>query len=242
MRTPAPHAPGWYPDHEDSSLVRYWDGQGWTAKLRPRPNWAPLETELIRLAPPAPDPRGVRSRLTTLLALVVVVALILGSIVISRGRARLAPARPRATLILSNPRYVEAANAICTSLLRSAGGSSGAAVTSAGSSRGASPARGGAAGGQARGAAVGPTAAARLARDAAAIYTGLESLQTDPAGAAAVSTWVRQWARLVSASTRYSQDLAAHRRPSPGEARQVEAARRQVDATAQASGMDSCRL
>jgi hypothetical protein len=240
MRTPAPHAPGWYPDHEDSSLVRYWDGQGWTGKLRPRPNWAPLETELIRLAPPLPAHRGLRDRLTTLLALIVVLALVLGGIVISRGRARLAPARPHATLILSNPRYVEAANAICASLLRSSTTRAGAVVTSAG------PAKGGPAGGG-RTPGGGPAlasraGAARLVRNAAAVYTSLESLETDPSGTAAVNTWLEQWARLVSASTRYAQDLAAHRHPSAAEARQVEVARQQVDSTARISGIRSCQV
>ena len=29
-------AAGWYPDNHDPSLLRYWDGQGWTAQTRPR--------------------------------------------------------------------------------------------------------------------------------------------------------------------------------------------------------------
>ncbi|MBF6437649.1 DUF2510 domain-containing protein [Nocardia cyriacigeorgica] len=29
-------APGWYPDHADPSLLRWFDGHQWTAQTRPR--------------------------------------------------------------------------------------------------------------------------------------------------------------------------------------------------------------
>jgi hypothetical protein len=29
-------APGWYPDQNDQTLMRYFDGQVWTAKTQPR--------------------------------------------------------------------------------------------------------------------------------------------------------------------------------------------------------------
>lgn len=30
------HGPGWYPDQQDPSLVRWWDGQQWTSATLPR--------------------------------------------------------------------------------------------------------------------------------------------------------------------------------------------------------------
>ncbi|MFE3441520.1 DUF2510 domain-containing protein [Nocardia sp. NPDC059180] len=35
-RPPAAMAPGWYPDHADPSLLRWFDGQQWTPQTQPR--------------------------------------------------------------------------------------------------------------------------------------------------------------------------------------------------------------
>jgi hypothetical protein len=34
--TPTAPAPGWYPDPNDSSVSRYFDGRAWTAETQPR--------------------------------------------------------------------------------------------------------------------------------------------------------------------------------------------------------------
>ena len=50
-------APGWYPDPVDSTGLRYWDGERWTAEQAPagRPGEPPAAPE----APPAPPPRSL---------------------------------------------------------------------------------------------------------------------------------------------------------------------------------------
>lgn len=32
----APATPGWYPDHSDATLLRYFDGRQWTSATRPQ--------------------------------------------------------------------------------------------------------------------------------------------------------------------------------------------------------------
>jgi hypothetical protein len=55
-RAPTASAPGWYPDPNDSNLVRYFDGRVWTLSTRPRaptasaPGWYPdpNDSNLVR--------------------------------------------------------------------------------------------------------------------------------------------------------------------------------------------------
>ena len=38
--TPVKVEPGWYPDHDQRGMLRYWDGQSWTDQtVAPKPNW-----------------------------------------------------------------------------------------------------------------------------------------------------------------------------------------------------------
>ena len=43
---------GWYPDHQDAALLRWWDGTQWTAHIQPRPVPAPVppDTQAVRTA------------------------------------------------------------------------------------------------------------------------------------------------------------------------------------------------
>lgn len=40
MARPRPRPAGWYPDPEDESSIRHWDGRRWGGERRPRPSWA----------------------------------------------------------------------------------------------------------------------------------------------------------------------------------------------------------
>jgi hypothetical protein len=51
--TPSAPAPGWYPDPNDSSRMRYFDGRVWTSSTQPRgpaPGWYPdpNDSSLVR--------------------------------------------------------------------------------------------------------------------------------------------------------------------------------------------------
>lgn len=257
MRTPAPHAPGWYPDQDDTSLVRYWDGQVWTGRLRPRPMWAPLETELIRLLPAPPPRRRLRDRVGALVVLVVVVSLVLGAVVVSRGRSVL-PGRSRVTPMLTSARYVRASDAACAAVLRPAPARGSSPAPARGGSSvpaggGSAPARGGSASAvtpaitrasaPAAAPALPPADVTRLARDAERIDARLQALPSGGADSGAVTTWLRQWDILAAVGASY-MDALAHGTPITRAelAADFARARSRVDSSAAANGADHCRL
>jgi len=53
----APQAPGWYPDRNDPSFNRYWNGRAWTARRHPASQAPPEPKEPRDLATTAPRTR-----------------------------------------------------------------------------------------------------------------------------------------------------------------------------------------
>lgn len=266
MRTPTPHAPGWYPDHEDASRVRYWDGQGWTGRLRPRPVWAPLETQVIRLAPPPPVRRrpGLRDRATAVLAVVIVGALVVGTILVGQGRSVVGPSRTGPNSV-SGRRFLEAANAICAAVRHSEGGRDSSlpkrapaagsggrttrAATPAGSRR---PATGGQGGATTQGetttlqaattgASPSRVQAARLAKESVSINDALHTTSARPPADPSIEKWLQEWTVMAFTSAEYARAVR-HGRPSASVVSAARSARDSIDSFAEAHGLDHCRL
>lgn len=237
MRLPVPRAPGWYPDRQDATLVRYWDGREWTSRLRPMPVWLPDPTDLVDPAPlhwpqprgGSPRPRrrkGLREALGAGVVLALVGVLTVGTVLTGRGRELVGAARAKATPAITDPLYVRQADAACASAAAAR-----PAVTSA---QAAQPAVTSARGQDA-------AAIRALAARAAAIRGGLDALPTPP-GDDGVSTWLESWGALVRASRRYASALDHAGAPTAGPAGAYRQARGQVDAFARVNGMQDCQI
>jgi hypothetical protein len=184
--------------------VRYWDGHDWTAQWRPRPTWAPSETQIIRLRPPSLGQRRhrTRNRVGPVVFTAVLAAALLSSAVLAgRQGSGLGATDGIAVPIISDPSFVSAANHVCARLLHPSGqatssaatGATGSAIISrAGSSQASS------------GAAASLTARARTL---AAVERGLGSLAVDPADRAAVQDWLATWGVAASATSKEARAL-----------------------------------
>jgi Protein of unknown function (DUF2510) len=191
-----PTAPGWYPDGLNPDEIRYWDGHDWTSQWRPRPTWAPSETQIIRLRPPSlGQRRRVRNRLGPALFTAILAAALLSSAILAgRQGAGLGAEEGAAVPIISDPSFVAAANQLCASLLHPSGrgGTGSSATIGAGTSvitsSGASAAE-----------------AANLsarAKTLAQVQRGLGRLRIDPDDRGAVQQWVSDWGALAAATSR----------------------------------------
>lgn len=181
--------------------VRYWDGHDWTAQWRPRPTWAPSETQIIRLRPPHLGPRRhwARNRVGPAVFTAVLAAALLSSAVLAgRQGVGLGATEAITVPIISDPHFVSHANRICAALLHpsgQAGSSAGAAsatISRAGSSQASS---GEAAGLSAR------------AKTLAEVERRLGKVAVDPSDRAAVQEWLSNWGVAATATARQAQDL-----------------------------------
>lgn len=265
MRLPAPQAPGWYPDRQDSARVRYWDGREWTSRLRPMPVWLPDPPDFghppglghppdlghlpdlavepaarYRAGPRRPSQRVGRRRRRLREALgagvVVVLVAVLTVGTVLTGRGRELVGTTRARATPTITDPRYVRQADATCL-------TAAAVQPGSGSRtsryhpAAAPTTGG--GGRAvvaRAAKV-RTAAIR----AAAIRDGLDALAAPP-GDDGVSAWLEGWDTLVQASRRYASALDGTGRSTTGLAAAYRRARSQVDGFARVNGLDHCQV
>jgi hypothetical protein len=191
-----PTAPGWYPDGLHPDEIRYWDGHDWTSQWRPRPTWAPSETQIIRLRPPSLGQRrrGGRSRIGPAVFTAVLAAALLSSAVLAgRQGAGLGAEAGVAVPIITDGHFVAAANQLCAALLHPTGRTASAAITSRPTSSGGSAAE-----------AAGLSARAKALRQ---LERRLGSLSVDRADHAAVQEWLTSWGSLAAATASEAQSL-----------------------------------
>lgn len=181
--------------------VRYWDGHDWTAQWRPRPTWAPSETQIIRLRPPSLGQRRhrTRNRVGPVVFTAVLAAALLSSAVLAgRQGAGLGATDGIAVPIISDQHFVKAASKICASLLPSSGAfaAGGAGSTAIISRAGSSQASSGAA-----------ASLATRANTLAAVERRLGSVAVDPADRAAVQNWLSTWGVAAAATAKEARAL-----------------------------------
>src|SRR2546423_12904570 len=111
-------SPGWYPDPDGSSDLRYWNGDAWTDDRRPRPSWvggAKADAPVSSPQPPAPEedatPRPSRQRWWFLAGVAVLAAGALILAEIALGSARPGPK------VLTDATFVAQANDVCATPL-----------------------------------------------------------------------------------------------------------------------------
>lgn len=235
-----PTAPGWYPDGLHPDEVRYWDGHDWTSQWRPRPTWAPAETQIIKLRPTVPnlERRRAHNRVGPAVFTAVLAAALLGSAVVAgRQGIGLGAEDGMAVPIISNPSFVAAANRICQAVLHpgarpasgktAAGRAPTASVVSRPTSQGASS--GTAAGLSAR------------ARSLALVKRRLGSLRVDPGDRAAVEQWLSYWGVAAAATARQSRAVRAGSSPKAARS-EAASAEASLDDFAQTNAIDHCAV
>lgn len=212
--------------------VRYWDGHDWTAQWRPRPTWAPSETQIIRLRPPGLGRRRhhrTRNRVGPAVFTAVLAAALLSSAVLAgRQGAGLAATDGIAVPIISDASFVTAASKICARLLHPSGqaGSGSAIISRAGSGLSSSG-----------------TAVSLSARAAtlAAVERHLASVAVDPADRAAVQDWLSTWGVAAAATDREARALSAGKSPKAARS-QASAAEAALDDFAGTNGIGRCTV
>jgi hypothetical protein len=225
-----PSAPGWYPDGLHPDEIRYWDGHDWTSQWRPRPTWAPSETQIIRLLPETArtQPRRARTRVAPALFTAVLAAALLGSAVLAGRQGAGLGEDGIAVPIISDPSFVAAANRICQAVL--------------------GPSRPSAQASSARSAAVisrpgqgQPPAAAARANRLALLERRLGALQVDPGDRAAVQQWLSDWGVAASSAAREARALRTG--SNPGSARsQLSRAVASLDDFAETNAISRCAV
>jgi hypothetical protein len=201
-----PTAPGWYPDGLHPDEIRYWDGHDWTSQWRPRPTWAPSETQIIRLRPPSLGQRRRRGRSRigpALFTAVLAAALLSSAVLAGRQGGGLGAEAGVAVPIISDMTFVKAANNLCAALLHPTGraassaaaasAAASAAITSRPTSRGAS--------------AVEAASLSARAKTLGQVERRLGSLSVNPSDRAAVQEWLTNWGGLAAATAGEAQAL-----------------------------------
>lgn len=228
MRLPVPHVPGWYPDNEDQSVVRYWDGSDWTPRRRPRPAWAPTSTKPLRLvslsAPPPLPVQGrhparrmartrragwPRARLVALLAMGVALAGAVGATIVDSVGQPFG-AQPPPVAILNDPGFASRASLVCEANL------------------GPAPPAGL------------PAANQISSKNLEVAVARLRALPVEVADRPAVTSWLSRWDSVASLVTRVSSTRPSARTPALRAGLEDDLQR--IDAFARVNSIAGCTL
>lgn len=214
-------APGWYTDPEDPALIRYWDGQAWTSRLRPRPAWAPpLDDEAAARHHAAMQRR--RRRWAQGVGTLLVGALVVLTLFAIRGDV---PAIPERTV--TDTAFTGAANRLCGQRMPDIrrqppqpGGEDRPDADEALAQR-----------------------VERTADDLAALVGELRALPVAAADRSEVEGWFRDWDRFVNVGHRYADAIRNEGTRTRNEvATEGNEPSRRVYAFAMANGMPECVL
>lgn len=265
IRPSAPAAPGWYPDEDDSGRVRYFDGLEWTARHRPRPQWAPLELRVVQLRD-VPEPS--RRRLPGVIAGFLIAAIAFATVLGGRAVGLRGGSSAQGARALDGAAWQSGAQAVCARAMPALGiglpalggpvlravasGGSGLTSSATGSPAGEGRRTGGVALGgpvlrapvstsallaATSGAPVSRRQLAALASTIRATGARLASLAARGDQHQAVQSWLTEWARLSQLLTM----AAGSARP----ALQLPIAEREVtliDAFARSHDVPACQL
>lgn len=218
MNTTGTKSPGWYTDPVDPALIRYWDGQAWTERLRPRPAWAPpLDEEEAARHHAAMQRR--RRRWAQGVGTLLIGALLVLTLFAVRGDVPAIPART-----VADQQFTEAANRLCARRMPAI--------------REQPPQPGG------EDRPSSEEAAGRVERtadDLGKLLVDLRALPVADGDRKAVEGWFRDWDRFLNVGHRYADALRnADTRTQTSIASEGDGPSRRIYAFANANGMSEC--
>jgi hypothetical protein len=234
MRVYPPTVPGWYRDQDDPERIRYYDGERWTRRWRPYPEWASASIEIAAVDRPAARRRPRAGRqwgsILTVLGLVLLGVVLIGVAVASQLSSP--SGQPDKSISATDAAFVSQASALCHRYLPAR--FTPGANQSSSSQPSSQPPNNSTSTTPAPWPKTGPARAARLAP----LIQALELLPVKSIDRAEVDGWLGTWQDLIN------QLRAPTTSPSVAAAAQEAAANdvAELDAFSDSNSLDACNL